>query len=88
MISNRLHEKEYFLYSRLHKQFLQDVVFPSITVCNLNQMEASFFRYLNASGNATLTNLLINEFLNGRPENLTENEKIIIDDIKYKLEYE
>ena len=59
----------------------QDVVFPSMTVCNLNQVEASFLRELNVYGNATMTNLLFNEFIHGHHRNLSEEGRKVINDV-------
>ena len=40
----------------------QHVIFPSITVCNLNQIEASFLKDLGVYGNKEQTDALIKEF--------------------------
>ena len=56
-------------------------------MCNVNQVLASFLRYLDASGDV-LTNSLTNVFLNGQAEDLTEEEQLIIDDIKYQLDFD
>ena len=39
----------------------QDVVFPSITICNLNQVEASFLKDLGIFGNNMMTKILFDE---------------------------
>ena len=54
-------------------------------MCNLNQLEASLLKSLDIYGNITLTNLVINEFVKGRQEELTQQEKMIMD--KIKLDY-
>ena len=53
-------------------------MFPSITVCNLNQVEASFLSTLNVSGNMVKTQVLIDEFLLGNKNNKTDEEKQIV----------
>ena len=58
--------------------FAQDVVFPSITICNLNQVEASFLKSLNVYGNITLTNLLMDHFIGGHNENINQDDKLFI----------
>ena len=49
-----------------------------MTVCNLNQVEASFLKDLGIFGNTTMTKLLFNEFINGRQNNLTQEEEEFI----------
>ena len=61
-------------------------MFPSITICNLNQLEASFMKDFSAFGNTSLTNLMINEFIKGHQRNLTEVEEKTINEIKARLD--
>ena len=61
------------------------MVWPSITVCNLNQVEASFMKNVKAHGNVTLTNLLINEFFLGRVGNLSDEHQLFVDDVSQIL---
>ena len=44
---------------------LQDIIFPSIYVCNVNQVTKSFLRTLDAGNGSDTINLLFNEFLDG-----------------------
>ena len=65
---------------------LQDVVFPSLTICNLNQVEASFLKENNAYGNITRTNILHNEFIRGRNGTLSQADEIFVNEIKETLD--
>ena len=47
----------------------QDVVFPSVTICNLNQVEASFLKKLNISGFKGKMDVLMKEFMHGHQGN-------------------
>ena len=73
------------MFLKKYSNFLKDIVFPSLTICNLNQLELSFMKDLNAYGNMTKTNLLINEFIKGYPENHSEEEESIVNEIKDRL---
>ena len=53
----------------------QDVVFPSITVCNLNQVEASELKKLNIYEDMENRQLLLNEFVFGRKGNLSQDHE-------------
>ena len=64
---------------------LKEAIFPSLTVCNFNQLEASFMKELGIYGNKNLTDLLLKEFMIGRQENLTEFEMELLKEIKAKL---
>ena len=44
-------------------------------------MEASFLRDLNVYGNATMINLLFNEFIHGHQRNLSKEEEKLINNI-------
>ena len=59
----------------------QDIEFPSVTVCNLNQVEASFLKDLNVYGNTTMTKLLFDEFINGHQRNLSKEEEEFIEKV-------
>lgn len=41
---------------------------------------------LNAYGNITKTNLLVNEFIKGRQKNLTDEEEVIVNEVKDKID--
>ena len=63
------------------------MVFPSITVCNLNQVEASFIRepidFENVSlSRMTKTDLLMKEFMFGHQDNLTQEEEKYLERVK------
>ena len=49
--------------------------FPSITICNLNQLEADNLKQLNVYGDMQKTNALIKEFITGYEGNLTKEEE-------------
>ena len=59
----------------IHISHFQDVVWPTVTVCNLNQVEASFMKDVEVYGDMVLTDLLINEFILGRVGNLSEQHE-------------
>ena len=69
----------------MYNNVFQDIVWPSITICNLNQVEASFMKDVEVHGNIELTDLLINEFILGRMGNLSEEHKQTIDRVKQRL---
>ena len=54
---------------------MQDVTFPSITICNLNKIEASFLKELNLYGNQDATDNLMKEFIDGRNGNKSQQEE-------------
>ena len=63
------------------------MVFPSITVCNLNQVEASFIKepidFENVSlSRMTKTDLLMKEFMFGHQDDLTQEEEKYLDRVK------
>ena len=60
----------------------QDVVFPSITICNLNQVAASDLKLLNVYGNNTRTNIVMNEFIKGHQGNLSKSDEDFVNEIK------
>ena len=64
----------------------QDIEFPSVTVCNLNQVEASFLKELNVYGNTTMTKLLFDEFINGHQNNLSQEEEELIEKVYTNLQ--
>ena len=59
----------------------QDVEFPSITVCNLNQVEASFMKDLGIYGNTTMTKLLYKEYINGHNSTLSHEEEAFVNKV-------
>ena len=52
------------------------MVFPSVTICNLNQIEADFLIWQNAYGNLERTNLLTKEFVDGHLDVLSKGQLI------------
>ena len=54
----------------------------------MNQVEISFLKKLDAYGYAKKTNLLFDEFLKGRQQNLSAEDQIIVDEVKDKIEME
>ena len=64
---------------------LQDVVFPSLTICNLNQVEASFLKDNNVYGNMERTNILHDEFIRGRNGFLSQADETFVNEIKETL---
>ena len=60
--------------SILNYDIFQSVVFPSITVCNLNQLEASNLKMLDIYENDEKRQALLNEFVFGIQENVSEVE--------------
>ena len=62
--------------------FFQEVTFPSITVCNLNRVEASFLKERGIYGNSKATKTIMNEFMFGRNGNLSQDQKKIINSMK------
>ena len=57
------------------------MVFPSFTICNLNQVEASFLKENNAYGNITRTNILHDEFIRGRNGTLSQADELFVNEI-------
>ena len=53
------------------------MVFPSVTICNLNQIEADFLIWQNAYGNLERTNLLTKEFVDGHLDILNKGQLIL-----------
>ena len=51
------------------------MIFPSITICNLNKIEASFLKELNLYGNQDATDNLMKEFIDGRNGNKSQQEE-------------
>ena len=51
------------------------MIFPSITICNLNKIEASFLKELNLHGNQDATDNLMKEFIDGRNGNKSQQEE-------------
>ena len=55
-----------------------------MTICNLNQVEASFLRENNAYSNITKTNILLDEFIRGRKGPISKEDKSFVKEIKEK----
>ena len=51
------------------------MIFPSITICNLNKIEASFLKELNLYGDQDATDNLMKEFIDGRNGNKSQQEE-------------
>ena len=51
------------------------MIFPSVTICNLNKIEASFLKELNLYGNQDATDNLMKEFIDGRNGNKSQQEE-------------
>ena len=45
---------------------LSEVFFPAVVLCNINQIRGSIFKRLGIGSNATVINLLFEEFYTGR----------------------
>ena len=45
---------------------LSEVFFPAVVLCNINQIRGSIFKRLGIGSNATVINLLFEEFYIGR----------------------
>ena len=58
------------------------MVFPSITVCNLNKIEASFLKEVGINGDPDAVDTLMKEFIDGRNESLTKVEEDTIEKVK------
>ena len=56
-----------------------------MTICNLNQVEASFLKQNDAYGNMTKMNVLLNEFIKGREGNLSKEDETYLNQMKDKL---
>ena len=54
---------------------MQDVTFPTITICNLNKIEASFLKELNIYGDQDAVENLMKEFIDGRNGNKSQQEE-------------
>ena len=51
----------------------------------MNQVAASDLKYLNAYGNNTRANILLNEFIKGRQQNLSKADEVFLNEIKETL---
>ena len=64
--------KKYILYFSVVTTFktttapLSEVFFPAVVLCNINQIRGSIFKRLGIGSNATVINLLFEEFYTGR----------------------
>ena len=64
----------------------QEVFFPSITICNANQMEFSFLRSANIENDTEKTNILIKEFIEGyQSKEFDQEEEDFIEKIKKQI---
>ena len=52
-----------------------------MTVCNQNQVEASFLKDLDMYGNTEMVKLLFDEFINGHQRNLSLSEKQLLNNV-------
>ena len=71
------------LYSSLPFPLIQEVYFPSITVCNINQVEGSFLKDIDIYGNLSQLNVLYDEYISGRDRDLTSNEESLLKSIQW-----
>ena len=62
---------------------LQEVYFPSITVCNINQVEGSFLREIGIYGNLSQLNVLYDEYISGRERDLTWKDQTFLESIQW-----
>ena len=67
----------------------QDVFFPTVIVCNINQIRSSLFRSLGVSNERDI-DLLYRQFYSGMDRNLTEREqeailKIATSEVTHKI---
>ena len=69
------------IVKRLIVAIFQEVTFPSITVCNLNRVEASYLKDIGYYGDSKATKTIMNEFMFGRNGNLSQEEKDIINSL-------
>ena len=62
-------------------------MFPSITICNLNQVTATSIKHIfpHLVKMDHRINVLIDEFISGRDNNLTEKEEKIVENIQKKV---
>ena len=61
------------LYSTFRAS-LQNVLFPSVTLCNINQGRSSFFHAYGLSANKTLLNAVLKQAYFGSRQELTKEE--------------
>ena len=54
---------------------MQDVTFPTVTICNLNKIEASFLKQLDLYGDQDAIENLMKEFIDGRNGNKSQREE-------------
>ena len=69
---------------------LSEAIFPSITVCNFNQLEASYLKDKGLWEDLDLRNLLIKRYMTGHQGNLTDEEEnewmpIILEALKFNF---
>ena len=57
--------------------YFQDVFFPTVIVCNINQVRRSLFQALGATNESDI-NLLYRQFFTGMERNLTQEEEAFI----------
>ena len=67
---------------------LQRVVFPTISVCNFNQIEVSTMKDFGVYKDSNLTDLLVKEFILGNNESLTPNASEFLNGVKEKVKNE
>ena len=64
---------------------LEDVTFPSVTICNLNQVEASFLKRMDLDNNEENLKIIDLEFMTGRHDPLTPDQNSQLAIIKDKM---
>ena len=58
---------------------LKDITFPSLILCNVNQVTSSFLKRLDLNeSNDTAKKILFNQFLDGVPANETTDEQVLL----------
>ena len=70
---------------------LSEATFPSITVCNFNQLEASYLRDIGIHGKQELKELLVKRYVKGHEKPFTEREETLfapVQDVLDDQEYD
>ena len=66
---------------------LSDVTFPMMTICNINQLRHSFLDELDINHETSIHpfSLIMDEYINGRSTNLTNEESDKLRNLEQKL---
>ena len=65
---------------------IKEVYFPSITVCNINQVEASFLKKIGIHGNLSQTNAIFDQYITGKEGGITKEQEDILETIPWLKE--